>query len=245
MNPKETDLNAALGQNLHAMIRWVSTALSLSEEPGIRFETSEREIALKADDKEGRKIKGRSLSEVMPPCWSPRWQTERHLLRSHSFAELFEAEMLNFIHAQLADVHAGVNQVLAAQKKHKEQLSLDRALDLQHRGLNERLFAFIRAASKKLTESEAESKKEARQMQSLVELTARARDSAWRLLRTQKIKQEPRTPQEQQAAVDEWLDAEDAAEGGDEEDTDSAPPAQYVLAFKPTNKKNGRFKYGR
>lgn len=235
MNPKETDLNAAVGRNMHAMIRWVATAFNLSEEKGIRFETAEREVVPKAGDTGGQTTKGRVLSEVMPPCWSPRWSQERALLRTHSPAEMLEAELLNFIIANLLEVDVGVTKVLAEQKKHKEARNLDRAISLQHSALSRRLSAFIRSVSERMAESEAVSKGEADQMRQMTILAARARDSAWRLLRKDQIPREPKTPREQETAVNEWLDDGDA----------TGKDAANVELVENPYRRNGRFKYGR
>ena len=249
-NPEETDISAALGRNMYAMIRWVSQAIEMPEEVGMGVESKVAELRSRPGEQAGTNVKGRYVSESIPPCWSPRWAKEREMLRLHSPAEMFEAELLNTIIEQLDVVDAGVATELAVQKKGQEPRNLNRAIDLQTLGLTKRLIASMNATEKRLKGLEEIGRKESKGIEALLKLSKEAKDKGWERLNRQRLPRPKKTPKEQLDAVGEWL----GSDGGGDDDGDDGGGLEweeYMAAnAKPKAKKNpynsnGRFTYGR
>ena len=185
-----------IGRNMLPIINTTARLLKLPETEPPLAETA-LTVAKSRRGRDTTSVKGQVLRETVPPCWSPRWEQERHLLRSYSFAQLFSGALLNHILALIPVFESNAQTTLAKLKKtqgKQPEYTLQRILEKEARDAVPGLVAVFTRFYEKQSQVEQTSNREREEILTLAmrteEQKRKARDALFRLM-------PPKTPKEQ------------------------------------------------
>lgn len=85
-----------IGLHMTPVILTTARLLNIPNKPAPVIQSQEVQRPSSFGEK-SKTIKGRRLSEGVPPCWSPRWEAERERVRKYTPAQLFSGELLSFL----------------------------------------------------------------------------------------------------------------------------------------------------
>jgi hypothetical protein len=197
-----------IGRNMLPIINTTTRLLQMPTDPAPVAMSSESE-ARTGHGESLKVVKGQALREGVPPCWSPRWETDRHVLRHYSFAQLFAGEMLNHILDLIPVFEQNARTALKKIKKEQgkiESYTLARVLEKEALDAQPGLIAFFTRFDAAQSRVEEVSTKEKNEILALARGIKDQRNKAWGTLRG---RMPPKTPKEQFDALQAAFGAED------------------------------------